>query len=170
MEENCTAVISEEGACVVEGISSGNKVTEIQDHMVGWEKQGIVVEPLSRCKLKNGRAMVGVPATKRTGPLGQIVLSGIDWDVSVPPALQKSARAVLQETVKTQDVVSHRSMVPAGAQGKPKLVCFWDRGKPASAGCIYSKWSSQGGRPCHQTDGSIIEGLPGGEELHRRHL
>ena len=87
------------------------------------------------------------------GLLRQIVLPGIDWDVPLPPDLEKTARAVLQEIVKTQDVVFHRSMVPAGAQGKPELVCFWDGGKPASAGCIYLKWSSQGARPRHQTDG-----------------
>ena len=97
---------------------------------------------LPTASIQNGLAKAGVPATKRTGPLGQIVLPGTEWDVPLLPGLQKSARAVLQEIVKTQDVVFHRSMGPAGAQGKPELVCLWDGGKPASAGCIYVKYKT----------------------------
>ena len=42
--------------------------------------------------------------------------------------------------MKAKDVVFHRSTVPKGAQGDPELVCFWDGGKPASAGCIYVRY------------------------------
>ena len=78
---------------------------------------------LPAASIRNGLATAGVPATKRTGPLGQIVLPGIDWDVSLTPDLQKSARVVRQEIMRTQDVVFYRSMDPARAQSKPVLVC-----------------------------------------------
>ena len=91
--------------------------------------------------------------TCKLGSKGPRETSGTEWDVPVTPDLQKSARVVHREIVKTPDVVFNRSKAPAGAQGKPKLVCSGDGGKSGSAGCISSKWPSQGGRPCQQTDG-----------------
>ena len=72
--------------------------------------------------------------------LQQLVLSGLDWDAPLTPELDKAARATLREIVRAQDIVFHRSMVPKGAQGKPELVCYWDGGKPASAGCVYTRY------------------------------
>ena len=53
------------------------------------------------------------------------------------PDLQKSAKVARREIVRTQDVVFNRSKVPAGAHGKPELVCSGDGGKSGSAGCVY---------------------------------
>ena len=72
--------------------------------------------------------------------LQQLVLSGLEWDAPLTPDLDKAARATLREIVRAQDIVFHRSMVPEGAQGKPELVCYWDGGKPASAGCVYVRY------------------------------
>ena len=43
--------------------------------------------------------------TCKLGSKGPRETSGTEWDVPVMPGLQKSARAVLQEIIKTQDVV-----------------------------------------------------------------
>ena len=69
--------------------------------------------------------------------LQQLVQSGIGWDDPLPPEVQKTAKSVLREIVENSDVSFHRSVVPAGAQGKPQLVGFWDGGRPASAACLY---------------------------------
>ena len=72
--------------------------------------------------------------------LQQIVLSGIEWDELLPPDMQKTAKSVLQEIVETRDISFHHFVVPAGAQGEPQLVGFWDGGKPASAACLYVRY------------------------------
>merc|ERR1711867_72742 len=56
------------------------------------------------------------------------------------PDPERAVKVTLQEIVRAQDVVFHRSMVLEGAQGKPELVCYWDGGKPASAGCVYVRY------------------------------
>ena len=74
--------------------------------------------------------------------LQQLVQSGIGWDEPLPPEVQKTAKSVLREIVETRDVSFHRSVVPAGAQGEPMLVGFWDGGKPASAACLYMRYNT----------------------------
>ena len=68
--------------------------------------------------------------------LQQIVQTGIDWDELLPPDMHKTAKSVLREIMETRDVSFHRSVMPAGARGKPQLVGFWDGGKPASTACL----------------------------------
>merc|ERR1711867_387754 len=72
--------------------------------------------------------------------LQQLVQTGVGWDEPLPPETQKTAKSVLREIVETRDVSFHRSIVPAGARGKPQLVGFWDGGKPASAACLYVRY------------------------------
>ena len=69
-----------------------------------------------------------------------IVLSGTDWDEPLVPELDRKARDTLREMVRAKDIVFHRSTVPKGAQGDPKLIGFWDGGKPAAAGCVYVRY------------------------------
>ena len=83
MEKNCTVVIFEEGACIVEGIPGGNRVAKVQDHMADWEKQGIVVEPLHHWP---GTDNIADIATKGEATVSDIV-SGSAWQQG-PDALR----------------------------------------------------------------------------------
>merc|ERR1712082_571075 len=74
--------------------------------------------------------------------LQQLVQTGIGWDEPLPADIQKTAKSALREIVETRDVAFHRSVVPAGAQGKPQLVGFLDGGKPASAACLYVRYKT----------------------------
>ena len=71
-----------------------------------------------------------------------LVQTDIGWDEPLPPDIQKTAKSVLPEIMETRDVSFRRSVVPAGAQGKPQLVGFWDGGKPASAACPYVRYKT----------------------------
>ena len=62
------------------------------------------------------------------------------WDDLVEDELAEIARKILKEVVIMRDINFPRSLKPDGVLPGLELVCWWDRGNPASACCIYVRF------------------------------
>ena len=75
--------------------------------------------------------------------LQKLTKAGADWDEELDEELAGESRAVLRAMVEANDVMFPRATRPEEADGRLKLVGYWDGAKPASTATVYTRYRSK---------------------------